>query len=65
MHFLLRLVMAMFVLSASPAFAEPIGRVQFVAGVVNLESTGGSIRPLKKGDSIGGHSSAPRYAPAF
>jgi hypothetical protein len=52
MHFLLRLVMAMVLLSASPAFAEPIGRVQFVAGVVNLESAAGSIRPLKKGDSI-------------
>ncbi len=52
MYCLFRLLTVILLLPASVAFAAPVGRVQFVAGIANVESAGGAVRPLKKGDSI-------------
>lgn len=52
MYFLLRLMTVILLLPVTVAFADPVGRVQFVAGIVNLESAGRAVRPLQKGDTI-------------
>lgn len=52
MYILLRLLTVVFLLPVTAVFAAPIGRVQFVAGVVNLESAGRAVRPLQKGDTF-------------
>ena len=52
MNFLLRLLTVILLLPVAVAFADPVGRVQFVAGIVNLESARGAVRALQKGDTI-------------
>lgn len=52
MYLLLRLLTVVLLLPLSVAFAAPVGRVQFVAGIVNIESAGRAVRPLQKGDTI-------------
>lgn len=52
MYLLLRLLTVVFLLPVTTAFADPVGRVQFVAGIVNLEAKGRAVRPLQKGDAI-------------
>ncbi len=52
MYLLLRLLTVILLLPVAAVFAAPVGRVQFVAGIVNLESAGRAVRPLQKGDAI-------------
>lgn len=52
MNFLLRLLTVILLLPVTVAFADPVGRVQFVAGIANIEPAGRAVRPLQKGDTI-------------
>ncbi|MBI5901599.1 MAG: FecR domain-containing protein [Rhodocyclales bacterium] len=47
-----RLLLLVLLLPAALALAAPVGRVQFVAGVVHVESATGQQKQLRKGDEL-------------